>query len=355
MIGQRTGRRQAERKAGRRSIPLVILKVLYWLLFAVSAVVVILYWHFSRPPQVERELPSPPPAASQAPALPSADPGQTEAPQVHQTGAGERTFKDRCYTFLVMGLDAGNGNTDTMMVLTYDVPGRHIGVVSVPRDTLMDVPRTVKKINAAYSAGGIEEVRGELSDLLGFPLDYYVIIDLRGLRTLVDTLGGVDFDVPVNMNYDDPNQNLHIHLKKGMQHLDGAQALQLARFRSGYANADIGRIDTQQKLLKALAGKLLSWDSVGKVNDFVTIFAENVETDLTLRELGYFALSAMELDLDADLAMGTLPGDGMVTYKGIPYYYQLYPQETLDLLNDLGMSPYTAPLSREDLNIFQVQ
>ncbi len=348
MAGARLGQ-----KKKKRSVPLLILKVLYWLLFALSALVLILYFHFTRPPEAPRPDRAEPTAAavSDDPQTPEDESRQTPGPDAPEG----RQYKDDCYTFLVMGMDAGNGNTDTMMVVTYDVADQHVGVVSIPRDTLMNVPRTVKKINAAYSAGGIEEVKRELSELLGIPLDYYIIIDLKGFKAVVDTVGGVDFNVPVNMNYDDPTQDLHIHLNKGMQHLNGAQALQLVRFRSGYANADIGRIQTQQKFLAALAKKILSWDSVSKLNDFVDIFAEHVKTDLSVRELGYFAISALDLDTQTGVAMGTLPGDGMVTYKGIPYYYQLYPQQTLDLLNELGMSPYTDALTAEDLNIFQVK
>lgn len=347
------GSRMRPKTKKRRSPVLVAAKVLYWLVFTLSLVIVVGYWHFTRPPTVDRAEPAATPAAvSDDPATPEDE--SLTPPSMPPEEQG-RAYKDQCYTFLVMGMDAGNGNTDTMMVVTYDVPGKHVGVVSVPRDTLMDVPRTVKKINAAYASGGVDEVKAELSEMLGFPLDYYIIIDLRGFRSLVDTLGGVDFDVPVNMNYDDPTQDLHIHLNKGMQHLNGAQALQLVRFRSGYANADIGRIQTQQKFLVALVKKLASWNSVTKVNEFVDIFAENVKTDLSVREMGFFALSVLDLDLDAGVSLGTLPGDGTVTYKGIPYYYQLDPEKTLELLNQLGMSPYEDPLTQEDLNIFQVR
>ena len=348
-----TGSRVRSKARKKRSAVLVAAKVLYWLVFTLSLVIVVGYWHFTRPPTVSREEPAATPAVvSDDPATPEDE--SLTPPSMPPQDQG-RAYKDQCYTFLVMGMDAGNGNTDTMMVVTYDVPGKHVGVVSVPRDTLMDVPRTVKKINAAYASGGVDEVKAELSGMLGFPLDYYIIIDLRGFRSLVDTLGGVDFDVPVNMNYDDPTQDLHIHLNKGMQHLNGAQALQLVRFRSGYANADIGRIQTQQKFLVALVKKLASWNSVTKINEFVDIFAENVKTDLSVREMGFFALSVLDLDLDTGVSLGTLPGDGTVSYKGIHYYYQLDPEKTLELLNQLGMSPYEDPLTQEDLSIFQVK
>lgn len=343
-VGQRVARKKTP-------VPLIILKILYWMLFAVSSVVVGLYIAFSvvvRPPDMT--YPTSPVAAAV-----TDDPAtETDESQILPTQAVGRQRKEDCHTFLLIGMDAGNGNTDTMMVVTYDVKNQHVGVVSVPRDTLMDVPRTIKKINAAYAAGGVEEVQKEVSDLLGFPVDHYIIINLRGFKALVDALDGVDFDVPVNMNYDDPTQDLHIHLSKGMQHLNGAQALQLVRFRSGYANADIGRIETQQKFLSALAKKLLSWHSVTKINDFINIFAQYVKTDLSVGNMAYFGLAALDLDVSTGVSMGTLPGNGLVTYKNIPYYYELYPDQALELVNSTGLNPYDEPLTLEDMNIFQV-
>lgn len=344
-VGHRVARKQTP-------VPLIILKILYWVLFGVSSVVVGLYIAFCvvvRPPEMTHPTPPVAAAPTDDPATPTDESNVTLPEEV----VGHKRKED-CHTFLLIGMDAGNGNTDTMMAVTYDVKNQHVGVVSVPRDTLMDVPRTVKKINAAYAAGGVEEVQKEVSELLGFPVDHYVIINLRGFKALVDALGGVDFDVPVNMNYDDPIQDLHIHLSKGMQHLDGTKALQLVRFRSGYANADIGRIETQQKFLTALAKKLLSWHSVTKINDFIDIFAQYVKTDLTVGNMAYFGLAALDLDVSTGVSMGTLPGNGLVTYKGIPYYYELYPEETLELINSIGLNPYEEPLTLEDMNIFQV-
>ena len=211
----------------------------------------------------------------------------------------------------------------------------------------------MKKINAAYSAGGIEGVLGEVSQLLGYPVDHYIIVDLRAFQALVDAVGGVDFNVPINMNYDDPTQNLHIHLKAGMQHLDGAKALQLVRFRSGYANADIGRINTQQQFLSALAKKVISWGSVSKIDEFVKIFSQYVKTDLTVGNLAYFGYQALDLDLATGVSLNTLPGNGLVSYKGIHYYYELYPEKTLAIING-GLNPYDKEITQETAHIFQV-
>lgn len=345
-------RRNEERPSGA----LLLLKILYWVLFAVSTVVVGLYIAFVvlvRPPEI------PKPSQGVTAFAPSDDPAtQIDESQVTPTEdpnqPTQRRRKEDCHTFLLMGMDAGNGNTDTMMVVTYDVKNQHVGVLSVPRDTLMDVPRTVKKINAAYAAGGVEEVQKEVSELLGFPVDHYIIINLRGFKALVNAVDGVDFNVPVDMHYDDPTQDLHIHLNKGMQHINGSQALQLVRFRSGYANADLGRIQTQQKFLTALAKKLLSWHSLTKMNDFVQIFNDNVKTDLSVGNMAYFAIAAMDLDTENGVFMGTLPGDGSVKYRGIPYYYQLFPQETVDLVNASGVNPYEEPITLDQMKIFQV-
>lgn len=351
------GAREQRPVKQRPSVALTAGKVLYWILFVLSAIVVGCYIglkSWARPPKPTPPEPTQAVVTVQPTDNPDTDEDESQGNPTTVPVTETKTRKEDCHTFLVMGMDDGNGNTDTIMAVTFDVKGKHVSVVSIPRDTLVDAPRTIKKINAAYSVGGIEEVQREVSSILGFPVDHYVTVNLRGFKALVDAVGGVDFNVPINMNYDDPTQDLHIHLNKGMQHLDGTKALQLVRFRSGYANADIGRIDTQQKFLKALAKKLISWDSVGKINEFVDIFAKNVKTDLSVGNLAYFGLAALDLDLSTGIEMNTLPGNGLVTYKGIPYYYELYPQEVLDIINQSGLNPYTEDLTLEDTNIFQV-
>ena len=352
-----TGTRESRSAKRPPSMAVRIGKVLYWILFVLSAIVVGCYIglkSWAKPPKPKPPEPTQVMVTIQPTDNPDTKEDESQGEPTTVPVVATKTRKKDCYTFLVMGMDDGNGNTDTIMAVTFDVKGKHVSVISIPRDTLVDVPRTIKKINAAYSTGGIEEVQKEVSGIWGFPVDHYITVNLRGFKALVDAVGGVDFEVPINMNYDDPTQNLHIHLSKGMQHLDGEKALQLVRFRSGYANADIGRIETQQKFLKALAEKLISWDSVTKINQFVDIFAKNVKTDLDVGNLAYFGLAALDLDMSTGISMNTLPGNGLVTYKGIPYYYELYPRQVLDIINQSGANPYTEDLTLEDTNIFQV-
>ena len=194
--------------------------------------------------------------------------------------------------------------------------------------------------------------------MLGVPIDYYIKVNIKGFITLVDYLGGVDFYVPCDMNYDDPYQDLHIHYTEGMYHLDGQQAMEVARFRknngdgSGYS--DIGRTETQQKLLIALAKKVLSWGNLTRINGFVEIFNKNISTDLTLNELLYFAGQAMGLDISTAVETATLEGNGFGKYrnnsKAYKYCYELDPEKAVETVNRL-INPYDRDLTLKDMNL----
>ena len=144
--------------------------------------------------------------------------------------------KDATWTFLLCAEDQVSGNTDTIMACTYDTVNQKVGLVSIPRDTLIDRPGwKYHRINAVYPSGnvvyppdgGIQELMTAVGEVLGIPIDHYVVVDTRIFVELVDAVGGVDFNVPVRMSYDDPLQDLHIHFEPGMQHLTGKQALQV--------------------------------------------------------------------------------------------------------------------------------
>ena len=120
----------------------------------------------------------------------------------------------------------------------------------------------------------------------------------------MDELEGVDVYIPEEMNYDDPYQDLHIHYTKGQHHLNGQQAMEVVRFRhnndgSGYT--DVGRAEMQRQVLVALAKKVVSWNSLTKVQEFVEIFQEYVKTDLSTTDMLYFASQAVGVDLDTGI------------------------------------------------------
>lgn len=334
-------------------ILLSILKVCYLILVALCAVIVVLFIVYKatvKPPALETtdrvEIIVQPDSA----ANPDGTGSDAPAPTVTTI---ELTRKKDFHTFLLLGTDDGNGNADTIMVGAFDLKNKKISVISVPRDTLVDVSRKIKKINAAYGVGGVDQMLDELKPILGFRPDHYITIDIQAFVEVVDELGGVNYYVPEDMYHND-GAGFIIDLKEGQQLLNGSQALQLVRYR-GYADksSDLGRMQTQQKFLRQLARQVLSWSTVSSINEFAKIFSTYVDTDLSITELAYFGIAALDLDFTSDVTFATFPGDGMTTYLGIPYYYELYPEECLQIINNT-VNPYTTSITDAMTNIFQV-
>lgn len=263
--------------------------------------------------------------------------------------------REGVYTVFLAATDAAGFLTDTMMLMCYDTVEQTVGVISIPRDTL--VARESGNPHLVYGKGGVESRVEDVSNMLGIPIDGYIKVNIKGFITLVDYLGGVDFYVPCDMDYDDPAQDLFIHYTAGQYKLGGQQAMEVARFRknndgSGYS--DVGRTQTQQKLLVALAKKVLSWDSLTKINGFVEIFNKNVTTDLTLDNMMYFAGQAVNLDPSAAVDTATLPGRGDAIYHGSTYCYELDPDGTLETVNRL-VNPYDREMTLEDMNLAKAE
>ena len=345
-VGIRTKRRLYALAKGKKKRklkkPYRILRGIYMVIVVIAALIVLGYavYKIAIP---EPEM-SPDPAGSSS-AVQASTPGMED-------GAHQR--KEQTYTLLLAVPDQESGNADGIMVVTYDVPNQKVGLLSIPRDTL--VMKKNPKINSSMKAG-IDNLEEVVSDLVGFPIDYYITLDLDAFIEIVDAVGGVDFDVPVEMYYDDPAQDLHIHYKPGMQHLNGQQAMEVCRFRhnadgTGYPLGDVQRAETAQKMMLTIAKKVMSVDSLVNINEFVGIVERNIETDLKGTDIAWFAAKALGLNLSTGVSSDTLPGDGNVTYRGTSYCYELYPEDSLELINKL-VNPYTSALTLEDVNIFQ--
>lgn len=281
-----------------------------------------------------------------------------------------RIRKDDYYSFLLVGRDTGGGgNTDTILLVSYDVANQELNVMSIPRDTMVNIDYDIKRINAVYNyAGGGDEgiaaLYAEVSQLIGFIPDYEVIVEWKAVGELVDAIGGVWFDVPRNMNYDDPVQDLHIHIDKGYQLLDGEAAMGVIRWRknndnTGYVSGDIGRIETQQAFLKAVAAQCLKIENVKKVQEFAKLFADNVQTDLSLGNLAWFAEQAIFGGLTVErVNFITMPGNYTGTAWSYTYNnYQSYvlpdAEELLTVVNE-KFNPYLAQRTAEQLDIMSV-
>lgn len=285
---------------------------------------------------------------------------------------GERKSPD-FYTVLVLGLDTGGGgHTDTMLLASYDVTNQKATVMSIPRDTMVNVSWDVKKINSVYlryggGDRGIQALYKEVSQLVGFEPDYQVVVEWDAVGKLVDAIGGVDFNNPYPMDYHDPYQDLVIEQAPGLRHLNGNDAMQIIRWRKndkdspyGYRTGigDDGRIKLQQDFLKEVIRQMLTIKNVGNINKIAKVFDECVQTDLSFQEIFWFAQKAILGGLNVE----------NVEFLSMPYQYanawsptvgnmQSYvvplAGKLLDIVNN-KLSPYVETFTRRDLDIMSV-
>ena len=327
----------------QRKQPHTLQVFLIIVLVLLTACVLVKAFFLKAPEQKAAELPAQPVSGD-------ADASQSQEEQASQDALRSHLErKGGFYTILLSGSDNGNGNSDTNILVAIDTKTGYVYGVSIPRDSKAYWDGKAHKINAAFGKGGMEKLSEIVSDQLGIPVDYTVSVNLKGFAALVDAIGGVDFDVPINMNYDDPVQNLSIHFKKGVQHLNGADALRVVRFRhnndgTGYGSEDLGRMQTQQKFLKAVAKKMLSAGNlVTKIDDYARIFSQYVDTDLTVGNLAWLGTEVLKMGVDK-IDFSTLPNE----WKS-PYIY-LDADETLTLVNTY-LNPYVEDRTADDLNI----
>lgn len=260
---------------------------------------------------------------------------------------------NKVYTVLLVGNDDGRGNTDTILVGRFDVGKHKVDFVSIPRDTYVNVNWKIRKINAIYAgtanSGGvaIEGLKQQIRNLTGFTVDCYAVIDLNVFIDAVDLIGGVDFDVPQAMHYEDPNQNLYIHLEPGYQHLDGKQAMGVVRYRAGYSNGDLGRVEMQQKFLKSVISQFVSLGNIPNLKGLVELLADNMDTNLSSANIAFFLRQALACRSE-DINFHTLPNTP-ATVAGLSYtFVDLEPW--LALLNEV-LNPYDTPVTAENVDI----
>jgi hypothetical protein len=206
----------------------------------------------------------------------------------------------------------------------------------------------------------MEALYKEISQLVGFVPDFQVVVEWEAVGKLVDAIGGVWFDVPVNMDYDDPTegQDLHIHVKKGYQLLDGEAAMGVVRFRHSYVNGDLGRIEVQQDFLKAVVAQCLQIQNVTRIGELAQIFVDDVTTDLEVSNLLWFGKQAIFGGLTMDnVNFMTMPCTNVSAWSRTYQNYQSYvvanPSELVDLVNEC-FNPYEDDLLESELDIMIV-
>ena len=225
-----------------------------------------------------------------------------------------------------------------------------MAVLQIPRDTYVEFGSSYGRLNtfmkikrqAAYKANpslsqtelmkaGVKGVADELEKSLCIQIDGYAIINLEGFRNVIDIIGGVYMDVPYDMHYEDPEQDLYIHINAGPQTLSGAKSEQFVRFRSDYVQGDIGRVNAQKIFLTALFKQLQSSLTISTIPKLTEQALKYVTTDLTVDEIVFYAKELLSVDL-GNVSMMTLPGEGARAASGASYYV-MNRADTLSAIN----------------------
>ena len=249
-------------------------------------------------------------------------------------------------TVLLCGTDKDGTRTDTMMLLYMSGSEKQVGLLSLPRDTYtITAAGYGAKLNSAYGRNGTGEEGMEglldyVQEIIGYRPDGYILVDMTLVPQIVDLMGGLDVEVP--MTFDLADQ----HLEAGMQHLNGAQVLQLLRFRKGYTMQDLDRIKVQRSVIKAAMEQWVSAAHIPDLGDALDLVENNSLTNLNARNLLWMGKTIL-LNME-DLQSDTLPG--YATYIGDASYYVLYRQEVADLIND-RYNPYREEILAENLKI----
>ena len=222
---------------------------------------------------------------------------------------------------LVMGIseDISTELTDTIMLCAYFPQEQKVSILSIPRDTFVgddkDNTTSYDKINALYQKSP-ENTLEAVRKLTGVDVRNYVVINNNALEKVIDAVGGIYFDVPIDMWYDDPTQDLHIYINKGYQLLNGENAVKVLRFRHNndmstypkeYGEQDLGRMRTQREFIKAAAEQILSSNNILKLNEILEIVFDNIQTNLSISELIKYIPSATEFNVE-NMKTEALPG-----------------------------------------------
>ncbi len=227
--------------------------------------------------------------------------------------------KDKITRFLVLGCDHSKRLTDSILLIAINETRSEARILQIPRDTYTEYTKgSYKKLNGAMQALGAAGMKSFLSEALGVKIDYFVTLKLDFFKALVDAIGGVELEIDRDMEYSDPAQGLEIRLKAGKTLLDGEMAEQFVRYRSGYVNADLGRLDAQKKFLSAFAKRCqaITFSQLLRVTGLALT---GVQTDIGLpaaiRTVGILRRA------DAgDIPMATLSGQAVKGKSGAWYY-----------------------------------
>ena len=270
---------------------------------------------------------------------------------------------------LVLGVseDISTKLTDTIILCGYNPDSQKAFMLSIPRDTFVGKSEAsangFDKINALYQKD-VEKTVAAVEKLTGVNIDNYVVVKNTALPAIVNAIGEVEFDVPIDMDYDDPTQDLHIHLKSGIQKIDGDKAEQLLRFRHNndgssypyeYGDNDYGRMRTQRNFITAVAKKLITWESAANLKKITTAVFDNLETNMNLGNVLAYVPYGLKFNTET-LRAEQLPGASAMINE--LWFYKANNSKTKELMDELIASLemddkenekyYTRPIKKSD-------
>ncbi len=236
-------------------------------------------------------------------------------------GKTEIQPSDSVENILLLGEDQASGLYDVIILASVDRATETVCLVQIPRDTYYRyTEKDYRKINGAIrELGSVSAFCQLLGETLSLPIDGYLSVNLEGIRSAVDALGGVELCVPRDMDYEDPSQGLSIHLKAGRQRLNGEQAVQFVRFRSGYVRADLGRMDAQKLFLAAFFQSARAQGPI-KLSRLALSAMGSVRTDLGAGKILSLARMVQTVD-ETSIRMVTLPGEEVRSSVSGAWYY----------------------------------
>lgn len=318
-----------------------------------------------RPAQVNRPGPTSPtePPSSTSPSGGTTSPSKTTTlPPTEPTQAPLVRKKD-FYTFLLLGTH-DDYNTDTIMLASLDLKDAQspkVDIISIPRDSQIDVSWNIKKINAVYGVnkGGEDGALAAcewIERITGVYPDFYAVVNIKSFTKIVDLVGGVPFYVPYDMYQDkpdkDPSQQYTIDIAKGQHTLNAEDALNVVRYR-GTGRSDWGRMDVQKDFLIALLKRVKNQFSVDKIPGMVDIVVKSVKTNMPANNMVWFYLNAVaNMSFDDDLTLHTLPNLGPGKYERQDYVFLDGPG--IAALVNQTINPYTTDISEDMLDIIML-
>ena len=258
---------------------------------------------------------------------------------------------------MVAGIDTASNNTDVLMLASLDTENGKIHIVQVPRDTYINKTvggyKNITRVNAIFSAEynnqtsqnissktatafAMQALQKGLSESLCINIDEYILIDTRGFRDVIDAVEGIDYDVPQDMFYEDPDQDLYINLTKGYQHLDGSQCEQLLRYRAGYVTGDMGRVELRGNFMKEVFKQVknkFNLDAMLTLIKDKSIF-QKITTSMSLADMFAYVRMCYQLN-DEAIEVRTISGSVVQNPEtGAWVYYCLNKQKALNDINE---------------------